>query len=434
LQDANLDGATGLLGTEFARSDVTGTTLPKDIAEFKTLQVVEETSKNTRTIFLSMVLGCAYSWLTIATTTDARLLANSASSPLPIIGTEIPIAYFYSAAPFILMALYVYLHFYLHHLWELLAELPAIFPDGKRLDQRAYPWLLNGLVRRHFEKLKVRPLMVHLKEWITIFLAWWVVPLTLLGFWLRYLPRHEWLGTWIHVGLIVTSATAAIIFYRSAAITLRGIAPELFRWKTAWRGSRAYQGVGIVLIGLVLSAFSFGAINGIKTSTPDVTDIRTWVPQGFEWLGFSVFADLAKEDVSSKPENYWELPSKDRDRSVKGASLARRNLRYANAHRVFLVNADLVDADLGGAVLVGADLRGANLTSAALDRADLSFANLEGARLNYAILENARLRGAKLQGAKLLGAIVTAKELDGACGNEETELPPHLSLKSCPDE
>ena len=135
-----------------------------------------------------MLLACVYSWLTIATTTDARLLTNSASSPLPIIGTEIPIAYFYWAAPFILVALYVYLHFYLQRLWDGLAGLPAIFPDGKRVDQRAYPWLLNSLVRQHFDLLKDRSLIAKSEELITIFLAWWVVPLTLIGFWLKIPP------------------------------------------------------------------------------------------------------------------------------------------------------------------------------------------------------------------------------------------------------
>ena len=99
LQNANFDGATGLLGTEFARADVTGAKLPEDIRDFKILETVAETSKNARKIFLAMLSGCAYSLLTIATTTDARLLTNSASSPLPIIRTEIPIAWFYWAAP-----------------------------------------------------------------------------------------------------------------------------------------------------------------------------------------------------------------------------------------------------------------------------------------------------------------------------------------------
>ncbi len=58
LDHADFEDAKGLLGTEFAQADVTGATLPKDIREFNVLQVIEETSKNARKIFLSMLLGC----------------------------------------------------------------------------------------------------------------------------------------------------------------------------------------------------------------------------------------------------------------------------------------------------------------------------------------------------------------------------------------
>lgn len=125
LKYTNLEGATGLLGNEFAQADVTGAKLPGDIKEFKALETVKETSQNARKIFFAMLLGCVYSWLTIATTTDVRLLTNTASSPLPIIGTEIPIAWFYIAAPLVLICLYFYFHLYLLKLWEGLSGLPA---------------------------------------------------------------------------------------------------------------------------------------------------------------------------------------------------------------------------------------------------------------------------------------------------------------------
>ena len=222
LQYANFIGATGLLGNEFAQADVTGTKLPDDIKEFKALEIVKETSQNARKIFFAMLIGCVYSWLTIGTTTDVNLLTNTASSPLPIIGTEIPIAWFYLVAPLVLICIYFYFHLYLIKLWEALSGLPAIFPDGKRLDEIAYPWLLNGLVRRHFKLLKKnRPFIAHVQELITIFLAWWVVPITMMVFWLRFIPRHDWVGTIIHCILIVTSVTFAIYFNRLCAITLK---------------------------------------------------------------------------------------------------------------------------------------------------------------------------------------------------------------------
>jgi len=131
-----------------------------------------------------------------------------------------PLSRFYWAAPAIIFGLYFYLHLYLQMLWEGLSGLPARFPDGKRLDERACPWLLTCLVRRHFTRLReARPWG---REVVSIFLAWWIVPLTLLWFWLRYLPRHKWGGTWLHIGLITACGAAGVLSYGNAARTLRG--------------------------------------------------------------------------------------------------------------------------------------------------------------------------------------------------------------------
>ena len=268
---------------------------------------------------------------------------------------------------------------------------------------------------RHFTLLKEgRTPIAHFEEWVTIFLAWWAVPVTLLGFWLRYLPRHEWVGTWLQIGLLVVAVALAIIFYRSAARTLRGDEPQPFGWRAPWRDRRAYQIAGIVFAAIVFSVFSYGAIDGERIRNPDLTDVRTWVPWAFERVGFSTFANFREEDVSTKPANYWELSAEDRNKSVKGASLSSRNLRYADAVRAFLVNADLFLANL----------QGAYLGSANLQRAFLLDANLQGVNL----------RGAKLQGADLRFAKgLTQKQLEQACGDAETKLPGGFSIKPCPE-
>jgi len=375
LHNSNLEDVVGLLGAEFARADVTGTTLPKDIREFKILEVIEETSKNARKIFLSMLLGCVYAWLTIATTTDANLLTNSASSPLPIIGTKVPIAWFYVAAPLILMLLYVYFHFYLQRLWEGLAGLPAIFPDGKRLDQRAYPWLLlNGLVRRHFDRLQdARTAFGNLEELVTILLAWWVVPATLLVFWLRYLPRHDWWGTAFHIVLLTAAIWGATFLYRIAASALRGESRSSFGNAGTWL--MPFVAVGITLL----------SVSAIENSRAFITT----------HVSYNTFAELREADVSTKPPDYYKLSEQQKRESVKGANLRGRNLRYADAFKAFLVNADLRDANLQGAILRDAQLQGANLVGAQLQKVFLFRANLREANLDSANLQGANLREVK---------------------------------------
>ena len=433
LHDANLEHAKSFLGGQLAGADVSGATLPKEIAEFKALQVVEETSKNARKIFLATLLGCAYAWLTIATTTDARLLTNSASSPLPIIGTEIPIAGFYWTAPFILVGLYVYLHFYLERLWHGLAGLPARFPDGKRLDERAYPWLLNGLVRRHFELLKEgRPPIAHFEEGVTILLAWWAVPATLFAFWLRYLPRHEWAGTWLHIGLMVASVALAIIFYRSAARTLRGDERQLFSWKTFWRDRQTYQGLAVIGISVVFALVSTGAIEGSvhrdHVGRPIAKGTWTWVPWIFDRLGYRTYVNLVDAELSTKPRNWTGFGNEEELGAqivqVKKARLGGMDLKYTNAYGAFLVKADLRRAKLQGAVLAWAnlqeadlreaDLRGADLGAANLHTADLSDANLQGASLLVSRMKKAHLKRAKLQNTLLAGADLQEAVLAGA--------------------
>jgi len=159
---------------------------------YNALENVKGISESARKLFLAVLVACLYSWLTIATTTDVNLITNRNSSPLPIIQTSIPIVGFYLVAPLLVMCVYFYFHFYLQKLWEELGSLPAVFPDGRPLHAKVDPWLLNDLVRSHLPKLSVnRPFLSYFQLWISVLLAWWVLPLTMLLFRGRYLRRHE---------------------------------------------------------------------------------------------------------------------------------------------------------------------------------------------------------------------------------------------------
>ena len=140
------------------------------------MENVKGISESARKIFLAVLAGCLYCWLTIATTTDVNLITNRASSPLPIIQTAIPIVGFYVVAPLLVLCIYFYFHFDLQKLWEELGSLPAVFPDGRPLHTKVDPWLLYYLVRSHLPKLNVdRPFLPYLQLWISVLLAWWVV-------------------------------------------------------------------------------------------------------------------------------------------------------------------------------------------------------------------------------------------------------------------
>ena len=397
LQDADLSHVDGLCSDQLAGTNLSGAKLPPAVERFDALAIVDETSRNAKRLFTSLLLGCVYALLTVATTTDVRLVTNSASSPLPIIGTAIPIADFYWAGPFILMCLYGYFLLYLQRLWESLSRLPAVFPDGTSLDKKAYPWLLNGLIRSHVALLKQdRPEFSRSQTALSVFLAYWVVPLTLVFLWGRYLTRHEWVGTGVHVALLVLSIAIAITLHTKAASALRGVARVSVPWKKR-----------LWLKGTYLAAFAI-------LSMASGLIWRSELAMTGETAFFR--ADLAGQDVSTKPPSWTGEKEKETEEIalVKPARLRRANLRRATAAGAFLVKADLSQADLRRANLLMADLREAdfsradlheaNLALVDLSRANLIMADLRGANLFGADLRDAKLNGADLRGANLLGA------------------------------
>jgi uncharacterized protein YjbI with pentapeptide repeats len=124
------------------------------------------------------------------------------------------------------------------------------------------------------------------------------------------------------------------------------------------------------------------------------------------------------------------------------ASLSSANLSHATLRGTVLRNARLLDANLSGANLYGTNLHGANLSGAdlrdaVLDSAELSGAKLLAANLSKADLTDADLSGADLTSADLSGAdlsisrSLTQRQLDLACGSEQTKLLEGLTLRPC---
>ena len=523
LSDAQLFRVTGLLADRLAGANLSNAKLPPDIAKFEALAQVTEISKHARNNFLAVLGACVFSWLTIATTTDLALLINRAETALPMVAAKVPIAGFYWAAPAILLALLIYLHLYLQRMWSALATLPAVFPEGHTLDRRAYPWLLTCLVNAHVPRLKERrPPFSRQMVLLSIGAAWFLVPVTIGFFWLRYLPRHDWIGTGVQVLMLAMAGTLAVAYYRRARTTLRGHQPPNFAWRTAWKRATTFSHCGFFLLfAAALATISLGAIEGkvIRAKNWESIlqkDAATWVPYAFISMGFRTYADLREADVSTKPSAWTGLAERAEEKldknllekaraefsQVKGALLKGADLRDADAVLAFLAKADLRYANLRGAnlsranlqgadlsrgnlqeanfsrgnlqeanlsrtTLLGANLSRADLREADISRADLQGAslqqanllgasffrgNLQGAYLQQANLRRADLRWADLRRANLGGAVfgkssrfvtdltdadltsskgLTQKQLDKACGDESTKLPPGLSIKPC---
>jgi uncharacterized protein YjbI with pentapeptide repeats len=354
LGGATLTGARGLAAERLGGATLTDVELPPSLSGFDTLRIAEELSKSSRALLIALLMACAYCWLTIGTTLDVKLLANSVRSALPIIQTEVPISSFYWIVPVALLAASIYIHLHLLKFWQALAALPAVFPNGMRLDERVYPWLLSSIAgRRLATRRRPVPRFAALETALAEFITWWFVPITIAAFWLRYLSRHDPAGTALHVVILVLAITESLVFRAAAYSEMeRSASQPRTRWALA---------TGLAAAG-VAAGFSYVAL-----TTPQ-----------FGVYGLSFFPDLS------------------------GARLSGENLR----------GVDLTHARVTGAVLDGADLRDARLVGVPMQRANLKGAKLEEATLDQAHLDNADLRDASLQGASLRGAVLKGVRLN----------------------
>lgn len=402
LQDADLAGATNVLSHQLARANLCRSKLPEGLFSDDYTASIEDASKNSRTLSFTMLLACTYCWLTIGTTTDARLLTNSGTTPLPIIETTIPIVGFYWIAPVILLTIYVYYQFYLQRLWERVSLLPAVFPDGATADQHIHPWLLNQFVFAYFTQLRQRrPLLVGPQILLSNVLTWWIVPFTLLLFWFRYLRRHDWAATSYHLLLLMISIGIALLCHRVAAVTLRSGAQNLRAGSDIPKHAIKYivSATGFLAIVVLIS---YGIIAGIpRESSPDshFFDPRIGVPAMLRTIGSPPFANLVDADVSIRRDG-WSDDSYD---LVTAGRLAESDLQGANASGAFFIGSDLRESHLQYADLSEADLRTANLYKACLQAANLTRADMRNSNISGANLKDAMLVGAKLADARLVG-------------------------------
>lgn len=442
LSSADLRRTRSLASDQLGGANVYGAQLPEGISRFEGLDQVIELSKMIKTLYASIILGSVYSWLTISATTDVQLVTNSTSSPLPIIQTPIQIASFYSVAPFVLSAIFIYFQLYLARFWTLLASLPAIFPDGNPLDRKAHPWLLNSLLSAYVPRLSgYRPSLSGLEVLIAKMLAWWTVPFTVALFWIFSLQKHSFFLTGSLILCVSLTSSAAVGFLHMAKLTLRGQEKVPLAFKTNWMSYAFYKALALkawpsVMIAATICGITFiisdGAFNGVKLKdgkgcpreehyvAKQRDDIpksstayfaRILVPRLLPCIGARASADLIEQDISVKPANWFLQKDEELARIVQGAQMKNADLRRASAQRAFLVKADLrdthlEDADLRGALLReanlnGAQLKGANLSGAQLQKADLRGLKFQGVNLYLAQLDEANLIGAQLQGAEL---------------------------------
>ncbi len=421
LENANTDG------TQFGGANVSNAKMPSERYFEDRIDNMNDSSRMIRTLFITLLGALAFCGLTILSAEGAQLLTFSTSTgfPLPIIGTRVSFKWFYYLAPWFLLALFVYFHHYLmKHCW-LLAQLPRMLTDNTPLGAKVLPWALNSWATHYFEDSKgdkesiqqSHSLLDSLLGWfatpnfesskgtkksirwshefIGLLLAWFATPICLLFFWVASLGSQI---DWLIEAHFLAALIGWLLAWDYLGMARRTLATE----------GRNSEGGFLQKHGL--DALGFTVIIGLAG----------WIFYQYKTDSFLIkylrAPDIDYQEVSIKPKNWNpENPTK----GVEGAVLSGKDLSHANAHNVFLVNAQLVGTNFDGADLHEAHLRNSNLQEAELQGAELQGADLQDANLREANLKRAKLQGAdlreaKLQEAKLLGADLQKADLQKA--------------------
>jgi uncharacterized protein YjbI with pentapeptide repeats len=426
LEGASLETAMGLVPRQFAGANLRDALLAPQLMEFEAATPFARNAAHAYRYFITTTAVSLFSWLLIWKTRDVQLVTDSAIIPFlhsRAAAAALPTAESYLIVPVALFVLYIVFHFHLQRLWDSVQELPAIFPDGHTLGD-GEPGIIVGLLRTHFRWMNPDPPSTRFVERLASrLLAYWMVPLTLLFFWARYLTRQEIHGT-ILQALLTTIATGIAVY----ATTKVGRPQERWAVERKWTHRfmmrlKAISPVSVaVVFGLLLLMISAGTIAGIphdRARAPqyNAASVRRWAPSIFWWLGFDPYADVTEASISTRPSN-WNGED-EQVAYVDGARINNLKLRYAQAYGVFLANAHLWHADFQGAFLSEADLRSAdlgqsNLRFAVMDQARMNHANLDRSNLDGADLRRADLRGANLSYTSLANTMLVDARLDGA--------------------
>ncbi|MGV8935963.1 MAG: pentapeptide repeat-containing protein [Allorhizobium sp.] len=221
-------------------------------------------------------------------------------------------------------------------------------------------------------------------------------------------------------------------------------------------------------VGLLFAvALGLGGWLGVPSATRASGDCRDYAGSGIDWsqcdkrmlmLGGSVldnamlektdfsFTDLRK--VSAKSANFEK--AKLLRTTLAGSQLDGANFTRAEAYRsdfsgVSAEGVSFYGAEMQRAIFVGAELAKTDFSKAELGRADFRKATLTGSRFSMANLSRARLNGAVFEGAidfqnvfllfariegvdLTLATGLTQTQVDLACGDAKTRLPPGLTM------
>jgi uncharacterized protein YjbI with pentapeptide repeats len=358
-RDSDLTGARNLSQAQLAATDLTNAKLPEALATFEALDSVKDLSEKSSRVFTTLLISIVFTLVTSLTIRDSRLLTNTGYIKLPVVNIEAPVVWFYFVTPVSLCALFIYFHISLQRLWEAMATLPAIFPNGRRLDEKTPGWLLNDIPRQHIPRLHAAaPAASRLQWMLCVILAYSIVPVTVLFLWTQCLRLQNWFLTGTYILVFGVTVASAAGFSRLMDMTFAGktldplrLEQRCMRTAGKWKGLFAGAGVAACLATLSYQSFDWDGF----ASNPIVDSLH--------FFRIQTEANVDNEEVSTRPATWTGMPTNLNSEIAltRGARFVGAPMRRLHAHNAFFVKSAFYFVDLTGCWFYNCDLRSSRM-------------------------------------------------------------------------
>ncbi|MDJ0838335.1 MAG: pentapeptide repeat-containing protein [Acidobacteriota bacterium] len=391
LTGADLRGCSGLNARKLAGANLLDCKLPEGLS-FSEESIAIDLAKSAKTLQYILITTCFLCAVSMLSLNDTAFVAQSASLKLPILGIQVGVAEFFKFSPIIILAQFVYLQLHLQNLWQSLASLPIIFPDGARLNHRIYPSLIVEVSSFMIPRLrKGGTLFSFLEKAIVVFSVWLIAPLTIILFYrfdLIIRDRANHLLLLLIVGALVLTL---LIFCTSMK--------WLFSVEHLWQDKETPH------MGRVAAESFF-----LNMSLTCVIMIPIVCFSGYiysydrdHWRDFDANLDGA---ILSKRPNSWR-PADGYD-TVQGITRPRIRLNNARGESIFLAGSNLSSGRFEKVAFKKVDFSHSEMNQAHffdVDLDDVNFQNatMEGAEFINGKLLNAHFAYANMNKVKMLG-------------------------------
>ncbi len=381
LEWTDLQEAKNVTAWNLAGSNLRGAKLPKEV-EFTLVDRVDQAAKEARTIYTVILVSLFISWLVRLSTSDMDVIKEGIAVKLPFIGEMVDIHYFYFLTPLLILVMHFYFQLIVQRILTGVINLPIFFPDGLRIDQKINSWpLLNVSEMVHRNLWEAASCYSKVRVYLTGFLFWLAVPLSLISIWVNYLEVHDFLMSLWHITVIFLCFLLDILFlYRTYHLIGNSYQFHKERVKTEVAKNFAKDKIKGLKSRRVGYGISLGMASLALTSVFTCVTLNVCLSE--KNLPFKKLTSINMDHHTcvkcyfySESTFGWDHPPL----KSKGRNLRRMSAKNTN---------------LQGSIFKDADLSFSNFTDARLDSANLERVNFTGAKITCANVKVATLTGA----------------------------------------